>query len=199
MPKNSDVPPELQAKVDAANKAIVESVKDEAAERVVVDDGPGGRPISIVKHRGAVPPPMQPKAGDRAISLQAASRLSESLREEREKRNRGNKRDWKNSVSYVECIECQGPGIWILGDPELELHENNWYSSYKPLGAFWGPERQPHCQVCEASQGRRMRLRINFISIGIPGNQQNVGLIANPRFLRTLTVEEYQDLLQPAS
>lgn len=181
----------------AANiRKVMDNLKNTDAQTLEADLEAGieGR---LKKFDGVLPAPMQVHHGQ-ADAIDAARLLRVELLKERQKANNVPDNDWTTKISYVECRECGGPGIWIEGDPLQMLREDNWFSSYKPKGAFWGPERQPHCQFCVTSTGTRRALRVDFISRGIPGFQTPVDLVANPRFVRTIPRERYNRLVAAA-
>ncbi len=186
----------LEEAVKASVAMSVQGVKD--SQETFIDEDTGGK---LKRMTGHIPAPMQPKPGTREMSLAAAGALSKYKREERQKLNKSAPESWKGIVSYIECPDssCQGPGIWILGDPRVELSEKNWLASYHPIGAYWAPDRVPHCQCCLEAHGVRRPLRgIQHIGIGNPNNLQLIGICARERYVRTVDKDELSKALSPA-
>lgn len=144
------------------------------------------------------PPPLA-KDADAKVDMEKALNAAEILRAKRQSeiddaKVKGTPLD-ANAVHYIECAVCHGPGIWIHGMANGVIESARWESSYKPLSSFWPPSVAPHCQCCEA-RGLKTPLRVFFDTIGKLGEGQvRVGLLPNPRFVRTLTREEYDALL----
>jgi hypothetical protein len=91
-----------------------------------------------------------------------------------------------NTVWYVACPDptCGGPGIWIFEQPTGPLRNDQWSSSYKPLGMPW-PAKDVPCQCCY-DEGRRTFLPM-FHQEGVP--------VVNPRHLRSIMRAEFEELL----
>lgn len=212
---------ELERRAAEESAAALEQVTDEIAaavidsevEEVMVDreskdprvlaanaeDDPFNR---LRRSKVNIPAPLQPSHGTEDLSARAALNLAKLSRAKEAEQNKLDTRDWSQFVSFVRCTDsgCRGPGIWIRGDPRLPLDSRNWFSSYKSEGSYWPPSTQPYCQCCFA-QGEQIRpLRVDFISVGPPGpEQRHVGLIANRRFVETITLEQFEALTnQPA-
>lgn len=145
------------------------------------------------------PPPLTPDA-DAKVDMQKAMHAAEVLRAKRQAqiddaKIKGTPAD-PTAVHYIECAICHGPGIFIHGMANGTIESNRWESSYKALNSYWPPSVAPHCQCCEARDGLKTPLRVFFDTVGaLQENQVRVGLLPNPRFLRTLSREEYDALL----
>jgi len=130
-----------------------------------------------------------------------ARRASEAIVKKMQARRRvqSGRPEYDSSViSYIECkkSDCLGPGIWIHGDPFAVLKDENWESSYHNRGAYWTASEAPFCQCCFARTGSRHNLQVFFASSGPVGREQKrVGFAANPRFVRTMTQDEYNQLV----
>lgn len=116
------------------------------------------------------------------------------------RRKQTNALDYNSEViSYVECKRCMGPGIWMHGDPFAMRDDSSWESTYHQRGAFWSPREQPFCQMCHSVNGARNPLRTYAITRGQLGAQTAIGFLANPRFVRSLTMTQYKQLVgEPA-
>lgn len=152
--------------------------------------------LKIARHH--IPPPMQPSHGTNSIDAKSVLRLQAFKRDELNKKNRGGKLDYSKTVSYVvhDCEDCNGPGIWIYGEPTRQLTPDNWDATYKARGSHWPGGSRPYCQCCFERYGTRPELRgVNFLSSPNPGPEQvHNGLIANQRYVRTLTEDEFKAL-----
>lgn len=144
-----------------------------------------------------VPPP--PEAGGGNTPEQ--DRLMQAIVDQgqRLQKEQGVKAEVKDgSVSYVECDHggCAGPAIWIhASNPLGDLGKDDWSASYKPKGIPWPAEIKPHCQCCEARHGGKRRARTLTIYSGTGKSAKAVGMRAASRFVRTITKEEYEQLV----
>ncbi len=91
----------------------------------------------------------------RVDAAQAAVTMVQEMRlettEERKKR-------FEDSMWYVRCQRCSGPGIWMF-KRQGPLGENDWSTSYKPRGIMW-PSKTVWCQCCYAFKGAKVKLKI---------------------------------------
>lgn len=190
--------PELTERVAATSRQIVQNLSNPDAEEIAPDPE-AGITGKLKRFSGTIAAPMQINHGQREMELSAARQIALNKALERRQINKMGSGDYSDKISYVECTQpmCQGPGIWLVGNPFGILTADNWFASYKPLGAYWGPKDQPHCQCCSTNSWLQP-LRVDFISVGTPNNYRHVSLIPNPRFVRTILRSEYEKLLSPS-
>lgn len=172
------------------------SLKDPRAAALASED------LERIKvSRVHIPPPLPPSHGTANIAGGAAKIAAARQKLRGEQLGTGPEAH-VGRVYYVECddSDCLGPGIWIKGDPRAALTEQNWWSSYKALGSKWPANQKPYCQVCDYRHGQERPLRgISFNSIGNPGpDQRRKGLVVKPRYIRSITQAEYDQLVAPA-
>ncbi len=101
-------------------------------------------------------------------------------------------------ISYIECRspDCMGPALWIHGNPFSPLVQGNWETSYKRRDSYWPVVEKPHCQCCDARFGLRRPAEVWFLTQGPAGPaQKKIGLIASPRYVRSMTRNEYDQLV----
>lgn len=185
---------ELQREVRETAQAIAANVK--TAEVVDEVDEDTGKTTRLRKALSAAAP-MRVAPGEQELPLERALAISKAKQLERDiilKRNLD-----PNLVHYVECqqAECLGPGIWVFGPIEGKLEDKNWESSYHPRGAYWPPERLPHCQCCEARDGIKRPLRLFFETVGIIPDQVRTGISLNKRHVRSIAKAQYKELTEP--
>jgi hypothetical protein len=130
---------------------------------------------------------------EQQVILERAKAILAKREEERRKRLSKTAED-VGVVYYIECHRCGGPGIFFFGDPNVELEPSSWEATYKPRSIGWPKDSIPHCQCCLAD-GKTVPLRMFTSAVGTPGPfQKVVGVLINPRFLREIPREDYEQL-----
>lgn len=122
----------------------------------------------------------------RVDAAQAAATMVQEMRletsDERKKR-------YEDSMWYVRCQRCNGPGIWMF-KRQGHLDENDWSTSYKPRGIMW-PSKTVWCQCCYAFKGAKVKLKILHHS-----NEQGdvLSIRPYPRMIEEISKSEFERL-----
>jgi hypothetical protein len=141
-----------------------------------------------------VPAPQDPLSSNRGAGVdmaaagEIAARMAESRRVEREAQAQASARATNSQMSFVQCQSCQGPGIWLAGNGDSTLNNDNWWSSYKGRGMPYPPSRDsvPYCQVCDADK-RRVELRMELLT---NENGRVIGFRPYSRFIVRMSQDE---------
>lgn len=101
-------------------------------------------------------------------------------------------------VWYVPCQKCKGVALWFTRKPGPYLEDDDWFTTYKPVGAPW-PTFKIHCQVCYAS-GQLTKVKV----LKGPGTKKQVyrrTIATMPRTayeaLMAGDIDEYERLMAP--
>lgn len=126
-------------------EAIAHSVPAEAVMSGAVDAGKADRE----------------KAANAAMALVAQQRVeAAAAKEERT----------ADSMYYVRCHVCNGPGIWMYKNKGT-LSGDDWHSAYKPRGVVW-PSNDVPCQCCLAIRGQHVSLKMLTHGGGVTSSVQ---------------------------
>ena len=152
--------------------------------------GPDGKPRILAKGS------FDESASARAMK---AGRALIEQQKERQRRQSSQLEYNADVISYVECKRCMGPGIWMHGDPFSMRTDETWESTYHMRGSYWSPNEAPFCQMCHSESGNKVPLRVFRVTRGPVGEQQSIGFMPNQRFVRSLTMTQYKQLVgEPA-
>jgi len=138
-----------------------------------------------IKAPSVVPPIVKVSKADTRLQDKLATSIVAREADKRASRREQQLNNRPDSVYYLECHICGGPGIWMTVRGEGGLDDSDWWASFHQRGTPWS-QSDVYCQCC-LHQGLTTMLKIRRY------DGRRFG--PNPLRIRELPPQDVVDLL----